>query len=200
MVLGAWASGDSKKNDAGAQAAKKSKRGPPGPAGPQGAAGAQGAQGAPGPPGAPNPNAQTLDGIASTGFVRGNGRVVARDETVFASGTPEEFLFLPNAANTGNLGELLVKCTSDASAVTFDYKNTSGVIQHVWSETAGGAVGQVDVANNGFRGETAGANPQRITLQIGGNEGHAATITAYGSGDNGSHCRFTAQAVISYDA
>ena len=49
---------------------KGSVRGPRGLRGPAGPAGAAGAKGDKGDPGAPNPNADTLDGIDSTGFVR----------------------------------------------------------------------------------------------------------------------------------
>jgi hypothetical protein len=86
---------DGKGNIKGLSAA----RGPQGATGPAGPAGPGGPAGPTGPPGAPNPNAETLDGIDSTEFLRRDGRL-ASSSTSLNSATTAQGAFTPAAQAT----------------------------------------------------------------------------------------------------
>lgn len=75
--------------------------GPEGPAGPQGATGPQGPQGLQGPAGPPNPNADLLDGLDSTAFLRVTGK--AADSDLLDGLSSSAFLLATGKAADANL-------------------------------------------------------------------------------------------------
>lgn len=209
---------------------KKSERsklvGPQGPAGAPGATGPQGPQGIQGPQGpagtpdgytkseadgkflektAKAADAETLDGIDSSGFIQGRGVTVVGARLLDSTGSGQETLI-----TIPDLGAILVTCAGASENMTVIFDNQSGgSVRYSRFSTLHGALGNVDGGiTSSDLDMSPGTNDAGITLQLHRSTGFgaftsvdAATvfITALnnptGETDTASKCRFQAHAI-----
>jgi hypothetical protein len=140
-----------------------------------------------GPPGPPNPNAETLDGIDSTGFVRGAGEADFERRELAADTSASGVLAIPD------FGRFDIECfAGGAAAIRFFNTTTDPVPLWVQSGSSSPSFTTLDPGPPGlFHSVSGGASRTGYFLGRGsGANGRGVAVTALLYGVNGHPCRF----------
>lgn len=114
------------------------------------------------------PNADKLDGVDSSGFVRGASTRVTRKSQLL-NGDDATFV---RFATVAGLGALNIKCFAAGDIMTVQWSNsTSGLEEYVWSKIEPG---------NSSSADSQSVNPSTFFNHAAGNVWQA-TLTVYGS-------------------